>query len=66
MTNYESIIQLVANSAEEVRKCDVYRLMESAKDRGLLDGFTDYLFGKQFELRPGVWEEVKECTEELK
>ena len=63
--NYENTIKLVANSAQEIRKCDVYRLMESAQQQGIMNGLTDHLFGIQFELQTGVWQEVKDCLEEL-
>ena len=58
--NIDTHIQLVADSISEVRKCDVYRLIETADDSTLMF-VVDYIK----EHRPDLVDEVDACLGEL-
>lgn len=62
----ENLIKIVADSPEEIRKCDVFRLMEEAKQQGRLEELTIWLAERKLLLKWGVWEEAKTILQEMK
>lgn len=58
--NIDTHIKLVADSISEVRKCDVYRLLETAEEKDLL-----YVVNYIKAHRPDLVNEVDECLKEL-
>ena len=62
----ENLIKIVADSPEEIRKCDVFRLTEEAKQQGRLEELTKWLSDRQYSLKWGVWEEAKTILQEMK
>lgn len=62
----ENFIKLVADTPEEIRRMDVYRLLTAAKDKGVLDELVQWMSDRRCELKWGVWEEAKVILEEWK
>ena len=43
MGKYENILKLAADSPDRLRRSDVYRVLDAAKNAGCLDGFVKWL-----------------------
>ena len=61
-----NFIQIVADSPEEIRRCDVFRLMEEARQQGRLEELIKWLSERQYSLKWGVWEEAENILQEMK
>ena len=61
-----NFIQIVADSPEEIRRSDVFRLMEEARQQGRLEELIKWLSERQYLLKWGVWEEAETILQEMK
>lgn len=58
---FRSILHLAADSWAQLRRCDVYRVLDAAKGMGYLSDFADILRQE----RPELSGEIEACFEEL-
>jgi hypothetical protein len=58
---FRSILHLAADSWAQLRRCDVYRVLDAAKGMGYLTDFRDVLMSE----RPDYATEIDACFEEL-
>ena len=61
-----NFIQIIADNPEEIRRCDVFRLMEEARQQGRLEELIKWLSERQYSLKWGVWEEAENILQEMK
>lgn len=57
---FTTLLAIAADSPEQLRRCDVYRVVEAAQDAGMA-GFPAWLE----ELRPDLVDEIAEATTDL-
>ena len=58
-----TLLLTVADTTEEIRRCDVYRLLSEAKNARSLNEFSQWLL--QQNITNAVRTEVEECIEEI-
>jgi hypothetical protein len=58
---FRSILYLAADSWAQLRRCDVFRVLDAAKGMGYLSDFRDVLMAE----RPDYSDEIESCFEEL-
>lgn len=59
--NFEMLLHIAADSPAELRKCDVYRIVEASENAGCMLAFCRWLAGE----RPDLADEVAECAGEV-
>ena len=58
---YKQLVSVAADSAKELRKCDVFRVVDTANNAGKMLGFCDWLRKK----RPDLTDEILDCIGEV-
>lgn len=63
MTKFESILMLSADSPGQLRRSDVFRVLDAARDKGCLDGFCEWLLSH--DLSEAVRGQIVKVRQEL-